>query len=132
LSIGLFQPSTIAGNGTFTFTTVPRVEAEFTYNQKSGKTRYMVWAGGLWQTTKDAATGGTSLSSFGGTVGVKAELSDLSVVVTGYIGKGIGTVLMFGDATGVGGGVAGSRVDARPSGGGFDEGLSDVRGRLNV
>src|SRR3989449_7900423 len=25
LSIGLFQPSTIAGNGTFTFTTVPRV-----------------------------------------------------------------------------------------------------------
>src|SRR5213594_1975171 len=132
LSIGLFQPSTIAGNGTFTFTTVPRVEAEFTYNQKSGKTRYMVWAGGLWQTTKDAATGGTSLSSFGGTVGVKAELSDLSVVVTGYIGKGIGTVLMFGDATGVGGGVAGSGVDARPSDGGYAQVMYKVGPKTNV
>src|SRR5437879_5118534 len=53
ISIGLFQPSTL-GSGTYTFTSIPRVEAEVTYNKKSGSTKYMVWAGGLWQTTKNA------------------------------------------------------------------------------
>src|SRR5437016_9043585 len=57
LSIGAFQPSTVAGNGTFDVTKIPRVEAEFTYNQKSGKNKYMFWAGGLWQSTSNAATG---------------------------------------------------------------------------
>src|SRR5438876_7726301 len=37
ISIGLFQPS-ILGSGTYTFTSIPRVEAEVTYNQKSGRT----------------------------------------------------------------------------------------------
>src|SRR5438445_11247680 len=93
-SIGLFQPSTL-GSGTHTFTSIPRVEAEVTYNKKSGSTKYMVWAGGLWQSTKSAPTGGTSISSFGGTAGVKVDISDLTVVVSGYIGKGLGTGLMF-------------------------------------
>src|SRR5438105_14658745 len=63
LSIGAFQPSVLLGdrnaNGTcavaatcaFIVTKIPRVEAEFTYNQKSGKNKYMFWAGGLWQST---------------------------------------------------------------------------------
>src|SRR2546426_5359928 len=68
ISIGLFQPSTL-GSGTYGFTKIPRVEAEVTYNQKSGSTKYMVWAGGLWQTTSDSAKGGQSVSSFGGTRG---------------------------------------------------------------
>src|SRR5712664_3833390 len=87
ISIGIFQPSAL-GSGTYAFTSIPRVEAEVTYNQKSGSTKYMVWAGGLWQSTKNAPTGGTSVSSFGGTAGVKVDISDLTVVVTGYIGKG--------------------------------------------
>src|SRR2546426_5631140 len=89
LSVGIFQPSVLAlGTGTYNFTSIPRLEAEVTYNQKSGTTKYMVWVGGLWQTTKNAATGGNSVSSFGGTVGIKADVSDLTVTVTGYIGKG--------------------------------------------
>src|SRR2546430_3544814 len=48
LSLGIFQPSTL-GAGGFDFTSVPRVEAEFTYNQRSGRNNYMFWAGGLWQ-----------------------------------------------------------------------------------
>src|SRR2546425_1106382 len=86
LSIGLFQPSVLQ-SFTYIFTTIPRVEAEFTYNQKSGKNNYMVWVGGLWQTTKNAPTGGNSVSSFGGTAGVRGSFSDLTVVVNGYIGK---------------------------------------------
>jgi len=101
-SIGLFQPSVLGGGASaYAFTSVPRVEAEFTYNQKSGKSNYSFWAGGLWQTTKDAPTGGNSLSSFGGTAGVKAGMSDLTVLVSGYIGKGLGTTLLFsGDEVG--------------------------------
>src|SRR5213082_1392503 len=93
-SVGIFQPSTL-GAGGFIFTSVPRVEAEFTYNQRSGRNNYMFWAGGLWQTAKNAPTGGQSVSSFGGTAGVKAGLSDLTVTVSAYIGKALGTTLMF-------------------------------------
>src|SRR5881296_2882020 len=99
ISIGLFQPSVLAlGTGVYDFTKVPRVEAEVTYNQKSGKNKYMVWAGGLWQSTSNAPTGGQSVSSFGGTAGIKADISDLTVTVTGYIGKGLGTTFMFSGA----------------------------------
>jgi len=113
ISIGIFQPS-VLGSGGYTFTSIPRVEAEVTYNQKSGSNKFMVWAGGLWQSTKNAATGGNTLSSFGGTAGVKADISDLTVVVSGYIGKGLGTTLMFS-----GGEVATNGTSARPSDGGY-------------
>ena len=118
-SIGVFQPSVLIGTGTvltpeYGFTKIPRVEAEFTYNQKSGKNTYTFWVGGLWQSTSDAATGGNTASSFGGTAGIKAGMSDLSVVVAGYIGKGLGTTLMFsGDE------VAANGTDLRKSDGGY-------------
>src|SRR2546423_1435575 len=99
-AVGLFQPSRL-GSGGYVFTSVPRLEGEFTYNQKSGRNSYMFWVGGLWQTTKNAPTGGTSLSSFGGTAGIKAGMSDLTLLVSGYIGKGLGTTLTFsGDEVG--------------------------------
>src|SRR2546422_972457 len=116
LSIGAFQPSIILGNGTFNVTKIPRVEAEFTYNQKSGKNKYMFWAGGLWQSTSNAATGGKTISSVGGTAGVRADIEDLSVVVNGYIGKGVGTTFTF-SAIGGGGLAAGGAETPNPSGG---------------
>src|SRR5437016_13409872 len=101
-SIGLFQPSVLGssilgggGTNTYMFTKVPRLEGEFTYNQKSGRNNYMFWVGGLWQTTSDSASGGQSISSIGGTAGIKASMSDLSIVVSGYIGKGLGTGLLL-------------------------------------
>src|SRR5216110_2695106 len=107
LSIGAFQPSvllgdrnatgacTVAATCAFVVTKIPRVEAEFTYNQKSGKNKYMFWAGGLWQSTSNAASAGQTASSVGGTAGVRGDFADLSVIVTGYIGKGLGTTLLF-------------------------------------
>src|SRR2546426_6304766 len=130
ISIGLFQPSTL-GSGTYGFTKIPRVEAEVTYNQKSGSTKYMVWAGGLWQTTSDSAKGGQSVSSFGGTAGVKVDVSDLTVVVTGYVGKGLGTTLMFS-----GGEVAGTSPtskELRSSDGGYAQVMYHAnKGKTNV
>src|SRR3989441_300368 len=128
LSVGIFQPS-ILGSGTYQYTKVPRVEAEFTYKGKSGKNNYMLWVGGLWQTTSDGFGAGTinSVSSFGATAGVKADVSDLSVVVTGYIGKGLGTTLMFS-----GGEVAADGTTARPSDGGDAQLMYKVGPKTNV
>jgi hypothetical protein len=116
LSVGLFEPS-VLGTSPFQFTRIPRVEAEFTYNQKSGKNNFNIWIGGLWQTTSDSASGGNSASSFGGTAGIKAGLSDLTIVVNGYIGKGLGTLLMFSQVAG--GGVAAGGTELRTSDGGY-------------
>jgi len=116
LSIGAFQPSIILGSA-YNVTKIPRLETEFTYNPKSGKNSYMFWVGGLWQSTSNAATGGNTVSSFGGTAGVRAGMSDLSVVVNGYIGKGLGTTFTF-SAIG-GGGVAAKCTDLRKSDGGI-------------
>src|SRR5438128_8374334 len=117
LSIGLFQPSILKGGGggtPYLYTKVPRVEAEFAYNQKSGKNNYTFWVGGLGETTSAWATAGISASSFGGTAGIKAGMSDLSLVVTGYIGKGLGTTLMFS-----GNEVAANDTSLRKSDGGY-------------
>ena len=135
-SIGLFQPSVLGAVGAtvtdptsfaYHFTTVPRLEGEFTYNQKSGKNSYMFWLGGLFQTTKNAPSGGNSVSSVGGTAGIKAGMSDLSVVVTGYIGKGLGTTLMFS-----GGEVAANGTDLRKSDGGYAQVMYKVGPKTNV
>jgi hypothetical protein len=115
-SVGLFQPSAL-GSGTYQFTRIPRVEGEFTYNQKSGRNSYMFWVGGLWQTTSDSASGGQSISSIGGTAGIKAGMSDLSIVVSGYIGKGLGTTLLF--SGGEKAGTAANSTETRTSDGGY-------------
>src|SRR5213594_154239 len=130
LSIGAFQPSNLQGERrpttglctvpatcAFVVTKIPRVEAELTYNQKSGKNKYMFWAGGLWQSTSNAATAGQTASSVGGTAGVRGDFSDLSVVVTGYIGKGVGTTLLFGG--GERAGTAATSTELRSSDGGY-------------
>ena len=133
LSIGAFQPSVLLGDrnaagtctgggavpGTcvFVVTKIPRVEAEFTYNQKSGKNKYMFWAGGLWQSTSNAASGGQTASSVGGTAGVRGDFADLSVIVTGYIGKGLGTTLLF--SGGERAGTVATSTELRSSDGGY-------------
>src|SRR5690349_19820946 len=128
-SIGLFQPS-ILGSGTYQFTRIPRVEGEFTYNQKSGRNSYMFWVGGLWQSTSDSASGGQSISSIGGTAGIKASMSDLSIVVTGYIGKGLGTTLLF--SGGEKAGTAAISTETRSSDGGYVQLTYKVGPKTNV
>jgi len=130
LSVGLFQPSQLEGNGNFIYTRIPRVEAEFTYSQKSGKNNYMFWVGGLWQSTSDSASGGNNASSFGGTAGIKAGLSDLSIVVNGYIGKGLGTLLMFSPIAG--GPVSTGGTELRKSDGGYAQLMYKVAPKTNI
>ncbi|HEX4601344.1 MAG TPA: hypothetical protein VH116_08120, partial [Gemmatimonadales bacterium] len=85
---------------------------------------------GLWQTTSSAPTGGTSVSSVGGTAGIKLDASQFTVTVSGYIGKGLGTFLMF---SGTGGGpIAANGTTARPSDGGYAQVMYNVDPKNSV
>ena len=86
LSIGVFEAASV---GDYKFTQIPRVEAEFTYSAS----QFKGWLGGTLQSTKDAPTGGTSMTGWGGSGGLRYQGSAFSVTGSGYYGKGIGTTL---------------------------------------
>jgi len=110
-SVGAFQPSVV---GAFGETAIPRLEGELIWKSKAtprSTNKFMVWAGGEWQSAKNAAD--VSLSSVGATAGVRADLSDLSIVVSAYTGKGIGHVLGLGPNS------VSAAGEARPADGGY-------------
>ena len=102
ISIGLFDPSAF---GDYTVTRIPRVETEFTWTGHFGATtaeapagsdKVMIFLSGEWQHAQtNDVTDATSKDSYGGAGGVRADFSGLSLVGSGYVGKGIGTTLMF-------------------------------------
>lgn len=106
ISIGLFDPSAIDG---YDVTKIPRVETELTWTGHFGATtaeapkgadKVMVFVSGEWQhvqsTTNQFGDGvQDSKDSYGGAGGVRADFSGLSLVGSGFYGKGIGSVLMF-------------------------------------
>lgn len=105
LSIGLFDPSAI---GAYRVNKIPRVESEFTWTGHFGATtaeapkgadKLMIFVSGEWQhvqsTTGSFSSGQDSKESYGGAGGVRADFSGLSLVGSGFYGKGIGSVLMF-------------------------------------
>jgi len=83
-SIGVFEAAQV---GIYDQTQIPRVETEFTYSQSGFKG----WLGGTLQSTKTAVTGGTSMTGWGGSGGLRYEKDMFSVTGSGYYGKGIGT-----------------------------------------
>ena len=83
-AIGVFEAASV---GIYNQTQIPRVESEFTYSQSGFK----FWLGGTLQSTKTAVTGGTSMTGWGGSGGLRYEQSMFSVTGSGYYGKGIGT-----------------------------------------
>lgn len=110
-AIGAFQPSVV---GAFDETAIPRIEGELVWKTRTtarSTNKFMVWLGGEWQSAKNAAD--VSLSSTGVTAGVRADLSDLSIVVSAYTGTGIGHVL------GLGGNSVSGNGEGRPADGGY-------------
>jgi len=105
ISIGLFDPSAIGGGDGYTVTKIPRIESEFTWTGHFGATtaeapkgtdKVMVFVSGEWQHAQTTApTDATSKDSYGGAGGIRADFSGLSLVGSGFYGKGIGSVLMF-------------------------------------
>ena len=100
LSIGLFEAAAVGGFGN---TRLPRVEGEFSYSQSNIK----AWVGGTAQSTKTAPTGTTnSLTTWGGSGGLRYQGAMFSVTGSGYYGKGLGTT--FFGLNGTDGGATGS------------------------
>jgi hypothetical protein len=107
LSIGIFQPSSLAGEPGVAYdeTQVPRVEAEGTY--KSGNVS--AWLNGTLQNAKSTiAFPDESKTATGVGGGFKFGSATFSLVGSGYFGKGIGTTLQFngvntGDGTAIDG-----------------------------
>ena len=127
VSIGAFQPSVVDG---FTETAIPRLEGEVVWkSQSTARTtnKFMVWVGGEWQSAKEVTVGtDTTLSSIGVTAGVRADLSDLSIVVSAYTGKGIGHVLGF-QPTSVSG-----NAEGRPADGGYAQVTYKMGGKTTL
>jgi len=86
LSIGVFEAASV---GDYAFTQIPRVETEFTYSASGFKG----WLGGTLESTKDAPTGGVSMTGYGGDAGLRYEAAAFSITGSGYYGKGLGTTL---------------------------------------
>lgn len=99
LSIGLFQPASLANEGGTVYgeTAMPRVEAEGTY--KSGN--IMGWVNGTLQHAKSLILTDESKTATGVGGGLRYGMPTFAVTGSGYYGKGIGTTLQF---NGVGGG----------------------------
>ncbi len=111
LSIGVFQPSSLAGDGGVAYdeTKVPRVEAEAVYSQGNVKG----WVSGTAQNAKSTAAGGESKTAVGAGGGLRFGNAMVSVTGSGYWGKGVGTTLAFnGVNSGTGSAVDGLGVGA--------------------
>ncbi|HEX6668476.1 MAG TPA: hypothetical protein VF061_02895 [Gemmatimonadales bacterium] len=120
LSIGLFQPSSLAGDGGAVYdeTQIPRLEAEGVWS--SGQTK--VWVNGTLQNAKSLLTD-ESKTATGVGGGVRFGSSTFSLTGSGYWGKGIGTTLQFNGVN-----AAGTDVPVNGLGVGDDGELRDSYG----
>jgi hypothetical protein len=103
LSIGIFQPSSLAGDLGVAYdqTQIPRLEAEGVW--KGGNN--MVWVNGTLQNAKATVVDETKTAvGVGG--GVKLGTAQFALTGSGYYGKGIGTTLQFNGVNSADGGSA--------------------------
>jgi hypothetical protein len=122
-TVAIVQPSEIGsdvGEGSaagadasyFSYTPAPRIESELTYTQGFGtSSKLHAWVNGTWQEAKAAPTGTAdslqqTIQAEGIGAGAKVDISILSLVGSGYYGRGLGTTLMFGTIS----------TDANPAG----------------
>jgi hypothetical protein len=116
LTLAVVQPSEVGssnGDGTvsdaahYSFNPIPRVEGELTFTTalsqaaegKSGS-KLKAWVNGTWQEAKALPTGVSdslqqTIQSEGIGAGVKVDISIVSLVGSGYYGRGLGSTFEF-------------------------------------
>jgi hypothetical protein len=104
LSIGIFQPASLAGDGgeVYDQTQVPRVEAELVYSSGNVKG----WVNGTAQNAKNTGND-ESKTAVGAGGGLRFGNAMFSLTGSGYWGKGIGTTLQFNGVNPAGGSAVG-------------------------
>jgi hypothetical protein len=116
LTLAVVQPSEVGwsnGDGSissgdyFSYNPIPRVEGELTFTTALGAAgtasaanKLKVWVNGQWQEAKHEPTGtGDStqqtIQSEGLGAGVKVDIAIVSLVGSGYYGRGLGTTFEF-------------------------------------
>jgi hypothetical protein len=117
-TIALVQPSEVgwssgAGDDAntsgdyFSYNPLPRVESELTFTTAVGTagtstaSKLKAWVNGTWQEAKHDPTGNglpqQTIQSEGIGAGLKFDISIVSLVGSGYYGRGLGTTFMFND-----------------------------------
>jgi len=93
ISIGLFEG---IASAPYEVIELPRVEAEFNYNNKISESGNLkLFLNGAVQTAKDGVTGSTnSLTSGGGGAGVVIDVSGFALTGSGFYAVGMGSVFM--------------------------------------
>jgi hypothetical protein len=111
-TVALVQPSEVGSSGDvddalvsngsyFSYNPLPRIESELTYTQALGTgSKLHAWVNGTWQEAKSepTATGDNTqqtIQSEGLGAGVKVDVNIVSLVGSGYYGRGLGTTFMF-------------------------------------
>lgn len=94
VAIAIGEPYKISADTAKTNT--PRVEAEVSYATVLGSTALQAWLSGLYQSATRSDTAafrpGKTNQSIGGAAGVGAGFSGVNLLLSGYGGKGLGTV----------------------------------------
>jgi hypothetical protein len=110
VALELGEPYDISGGDK---TNTPRVESEISYAKTFGSTSVQAWLSGLYQNA--TRSNGGSADSIGGAYGVSATFSGLSLLGSGYGGRGLGT-LSVQDGTSKVAGLFGGSTDANGKG----------------
>lgn len=94
VAIAIGEPYKISADTAKTDT--PRVEAEVSYATVLGGTAVQAWLSGLYQSATRSDTAafrpGKTNQSIGGAAGIGAGFSGVNLLLSGYGGKGLGTV----------------------------------------
>ena len=115
-SIGLFDPTSFS---TFTQTRLPRVEAQWTMKGSN----HNIWLDGMLQSAKDVGAN-QSLTSVGGSGGIKWWNNKVSLVGTAFYGSGIGTFNNFINPN--------TGPDANTTVGGYAQAMFTMNARSNL
>jgi hypothetical protein len=120
ISLGLFEPTTTgADNFAYTYGDIPRIETEITFKpkMKNDKNTVLLWVDGQYGHVKCAAVDtncsdptNPGISTTGLALGGKLDISGFSIMASGFLASGLGS-LFEGDAY-LGGGFTGDGTDA--------------------
>jgi predicted porin len=96
IAVSLSDPANVNGKPSSALANkLPAVEGEVSYAGKSGSFSYQAWLNGIYQQSTILAAGAApskDVTSTGGGAGVGVGFSGLDLLVSGFVGSGLGTV----------------------------------------
>lgn len=100
MTLGVYDPAKFGHDTDYNRTSIPRLEGEVSFARsiatRKGDVSVNTWVNGMWQRGKTNETDTKDeLNIWGVGGGVVAGWKGISMEVTGYYGRGLGTILQF-------------------------------------